>query len=592
MRSPARIFRHPATLVVIGLLLGELPWNACARGQQTGDERCSLAIKLVDAQTGAAVPGIIRIRDAAGENVALAELVNRGQGVEDAGPIHDWWVLSEPRTIAVPRAPLLVQALSGLGTELAEQPIDLTGRSQAKLEIVLTHFADAFRRDHRAGNTHLHLRKLSKAQAERDLREVPCADGLDVVFVSYLERAGDDLEYTSNHFTPDDLQKLSDDRVRFGYGQEHRHNFGSYGEGYGHVLLLDIPHVVQPVSIGAGITKRGPDAPPLQTGIDEARRLGGKAVWAHNRQGFENIPNWVLGHLHANNMRDGNDHGDYADPYYRYLNIGQRVPLSAGTDWFMYDFSRAYVLASQDTTPSEWLERLAAGKSTITNGPLLELTVDGRELGSVIELAAPRKVAIRCRALGRADFRSIELVRNGKLVRAASSRLEGGHFVADIELSLLIDAPSWLALRTPYQQASGGDGQRSFTQNEFAARLFAHTSPIYVQLAGRDVFDPATARGLIEEMRAELAKILAQAIFDDDSQRQSVVAVYEQAIAALTTRPGATRRAVSDCSGGRPLPCENCTPRAARYSQRSSFGSQQCGFQATKSGLRPASCTV
>ncbi len=365
---------------------------------------------------------------------------------------------------------------------------------------------------------------------------MPLADGLDVVFVSYLERAGDDLQYTSNHYTPDDLRKLSNDHVQFGFGQEHRHNFGSYGEGYGHVLLLDIPRVVEPVSIGAGITKRGPDAPPLRAGIDETHRLGGKAVWAHNRLGFENIPDWLTGRLQANNMRDGNDHGNYADPYYRYLNIGLRIPLSSGTDWFIYDFSRGYVLAERSVTPSEWLDRLAAGRSYITNGPLLDFTVDGRELASVIELAAQRTLAIRGRALGRSDFRAIELVQNGKVVRAASSRVEGGHFVAELQLDLDIDEPCWLALRTPYQPASGGDDPRGFTQNEFGARLFAHTSPIYVQLAGQGVFERATAQGLIDEMLAEVQRITAQAVFDDESQRRRVLDVYQDAISVLSKR--------------------------------------------------------
>ncbi len=386
------------------LLPGICPGLAVAEESQAADERCALAIKLVDADSGASLPGMIRIRDSAGRGVAIGELLNRGQGVEDEGPIHQWWVLAEPRTIAVPRETLVVEALAGLDTERTERTLDLAGREKAELEIPLVRFGADHRRHFRAGNTHLHLRKLSKTQAERDLREVPRSDGLDVVFVSYLERAGDDLQYTSNHYTPDDLRRLSDDHVQFGYGEEHRHNFGSYGEGYGHVLLLDIPRVVQPVSIGTGIAKRGPDAPPLRAGIDEARRLGGKAVWAHNRLGFENIPNWVTGHLQANNMRDGNDHGNYADPYYRYLNIGRHVPLAAGTDWFIYDFSCAYVLAKRALTPREWLDRLAAGRSTITNGPLLEFAVDDRELGSVLDLAGPREVAVRGRAVGRNDF--------------------------------------------------------------------------------------------------------------------------------------------------------------------------------------------
>ena len=122
----------------------------------------------------------------------------------------------------------------------------------------------------------LHLMKLSKQQADRYLREVPLADGLEIVFLSYLERAKADLEYTSNKYSLAELARLSHRHLHFGHGQEHRHNFGSHDEGYGHILLLDIPYIIQPVSIGPGITEKGTDYPPLQKGIDERGAWGAR----------------------------------------------------------------------------------------------------------------------------------------------------------------------------------------------------------------------------------------------------------------------------------------------------------------------------
>ena len=34
--------------------------------------------------------------------------------------------------------------------------------------------------------------------------------------------------------------------------------------------------------------------------------------------------------------------GSYEENYYRYLNVGLRLPISTGTDWFLYDFARVY----------------------------------------------------------------------------------------------------------------------------------------------------------------------------------------------------------------------------------------------------------
>lgn len=455
--------------------------------------RCRLTLELVDSKTGESLPGVVQLLTSEGQAVPLKELINRGQGLSEKAPISRWWVLPERTTLDVPSDRIKLKALSGLETELAEMEVDLTGKREHALKVPLVRFYQAQPKGYVAGNTHVHLRKLSKPQADRYLQEASLVDGLDIVYVSYLERAKDDLEYTSNNYTPKDLEHLSTDHVHFGHGQEHRHNFGPYGEGYGHILFLDIPVIIRPVSIGPGITAAGPDAPPLRQGIDEARRQGGKVIWAHNMYGFEDIPNWLTGRVHANNIFDGGTHGSYKESFYRYLNIGLKVPFSTGTDWFIYDFSRVYAMTDKPVTPRGWLDLLAEGKTYITNGPLLEFTVDGRPLGSTLELNEPAEVAIRAQALGRIDFQRIELVKNGDVVAHAKSRPDGKHFAAELNERLRIDGPCWLTLRTPPPPvASDPTLQAPVPENEYGGALFAHTSPIYVRFGGRGVFDRAT----------------------------------------------------------------------------------------------------
>ncbi|HVU86363.1 MAG TPA: CehA/McbA family metallohydrolase [Pirellulales bacterium] len=493
----------------------------------------------MDEATGEPLPGVVQARDAAGKLIPFEELVNRGQGIEEPGPIHDWWILPKVTTVMVPARLLKLTAFSGLETELATLDLDLRDRREASPKIALKRFADARRARLLAGNTHLHLKKLSKQQADRYLSEVPLGDGLDVVFLSYLERAGSDLDYTSNKYSHEDLHRLSHNHLHLGYGEELRHNFDAYGEGYGHILLLDIPIIIRPVSIGPGLTEAKFDAPPLQAGIEQARDAKGKVIWAHNRYGFEDIPNWITGRIHANNIYDGSERGSYRDTYYRYLNIGLHVPFSTGTDWFIYDLSRVYVETdpARPVTPTEWLERLAAGKTYITNGPLLEFTVDGQPIGSTIELAKSGALSVRARAVGRSDFKRIELVHNGQVVERADSRRDKGHFVADMELRLPINASAWLALRTPPRPVAGDpELQEPVPSNEFGGGIFAHTSPVYVNVGGDAVFDAATAEGLLDEMRSDMREIDEHATFANNAERQRVMHVYEEAIGVLAER--------------------------------------------------------
>jgi hypothetical protein len=498
---------------------------------------CSLSLELVESSSGNPLPGIVRITTEDGKTVQPDELVARGQGIDGEGPIHEWSVLPRATTIKVPAGPLVIQALSGLESDLFEHRVDLAGKREAESQIPLVRFARARSSGFVAGNTHLHLMKLSKQQADRYLKQVPLADGLDVVFISYLERAVADLDYTSNKYTPGDLARLAHGHVHFGHGEEHRHNFGSHGEGYGHILLLDIPYIVQPVSIGPGIMRAGSDSPPMQAGIDRARSAGGKVIWAHNLFGFEDIPNWITGRVDANNIFDGSHRGSFKDTYYRYLNIGLHVPFSTGTDWFIYDFSRAYVMADRPVTPTGWLDLLAAGKSYITNGPLLEFTVNDKPLASVIELDKPDEVAVRGRGIGRTDFKRIEVVQNGRVVARAATSAEEGHFVAQLDAKLSIDAPSWLALRTPPPPVKDDPLLREpVNKNEFGHEIFSHTSPIYVPLAGREVFDAEVAAGLLEEMKSDVREIEKQAKFANDAERRTVMHVYEEAIEKLSQR--------------------------------------------------------
>ncbi|MBX3415206.1 MAG: hypothetical protein KF708_21150 [Pirellulales bacterium] len=161
---------------------------------------CQLKLSLIDAKSGEPLPGVVQVLDHDDKLVELPNLLNRGQGIEQIGPIHNWWVLAGPTVLTVPAKEISVDAFSGLETErAAHQHLDLTGKTEATLEIPLTSFHDALKSWYIAGNTHLHLMKMSRQEADRYLSEVPLADGLWIVFLSYLERAEADLEYTSNN---------------------------------------------------------------------------------------------------------------------------------------------------------------------------------------------------------------------------------------------------------------------------------------------------------------------------------------------------------------------------------------------------------
>ncbi len=491
------------------------------------DETLDVRLRLVDAATSKDVGGIVRVfPQGKDEPLALPGLFERLRGLKPAKGAGGWYVVpAKGGRTTLPRARLRVEAVSGLETARASQEIDLRARPPAEVTVKLDFL---FRPDEEklaAGNTHLHLRALTKAQADEYLRQVPAADGLKVMFISYLERNEDDKAYITNRYPVGQPKELRGAGILFNNGEEYRHNFTAYGQGYGHVMFLDITRLVRPVSLGPGITGAGDDDRPLQPGIEEARRQGGAVLWCHNSSGYEDVPSALAGRFDALNVFDGSRGGTYEERYYHYLNIGLRLPISTGTDWFLYDFSRVYARAEGELTVKSWLEALKAGRNVVTNGSLLRLSVDGKPIGDVLKLDKEKTVRVEAEGVGRHPFGRLQLVHNGKVVQDARPAKAGGGYSARLVRDVRVTEPGWFAARI--------DGK---SRNELDQVLFAHSSPCYVEFEGRRRFDLESARTLLRRLEEAKADIAAKGRFSSGEARAKLLAVYDRAADDLRAR--------------------------------------------------------
>jgi len=512
-------FAYESSLLMAGNAVGTSP---CLLADAS---LCETTITLQDSETGESVPGLVRIVAKDGCHVPLETLFSRGTKLAKDHEAQSWFTVTEPARISVPESVITIEAFSGLETEITRQTVDLRKQCGKEITISLRRFYDAGKSNWYSGNTHLHIRGLTRQESDRYLTTIPKADDVDLVFVTYLERQGDDKTYISNEYSASSIHTLESPNLDFGWGQELRHYFGPGGEGYGHVLLLNLQELVWPVSIGPGLMGEGDDGIPLYQGMSEARAQGGSAIWCHNAFGFEDIPSWLSGILDAQNIFDGGGKDRYEDTFYRYLNIGLRVPFSTGTDWFMYDFSRVYVQSPYQPSVNEWLTVLSEGRSFITNGTFLELEVGSSLPGDVIQLQKPTRLPIAVMGIGRKDFGVLELVHNGEVIQQVKTRQVAGHYEANLNVTKLVEESGWLTARI-----SGG------AKNEMGVELFAHTSPVYVEFAGRDIFDPVTAEQLIEEMELAIEVIPTKAVFQDQTQWQSIRKIYDRGIKHLRVR--------------------------------------------------------
>jgi len=497
-----------------------------------------LVLQTVDVDSKNPVPCLVRLK-VKGETARSisTKFLNRGTGLPQNHPSRQWLCFPGTGEFEQVTGNLSVEAFAGPEYEVVKENLLIDEEVDLHVKLHLKRIADPGKYGWRSGNTHLHLNTISRAQADEYLRTVPASDGLELVFVSNLRRAKDEKSYVTNEHRTDDLKELSTPDLKFGWGQEHRHNYGSHGQGYGHVMLLNIKRLIRPVSIGSGIMGKGTDYPSLQRGIRKARAQDATVVWCHNAFGLEDIPNWFSGTLDAQNIFDGGGRGSYEDTFYRYLNVGLRVPFSTGTDWFIYDFSRVYAKVEGEFNQRTWLQALRQGRSYITNGPLLELNCGERGIGDVIAIDKPQKLKFSGQGLAQNDFGKLQILHNGKVVKETSSKAENGHFRAELEWEWNVNSPSWIALRVQSGHATipanAPTRPRAKGVNVFGQGLFAHTSPIYVDYSGKRVFHKETAQKLVKEMESDLDEILKKSNFAGDPEKMEVLRVYEEGIRNL-----------------------------------------------------------
>jgi len=132
--------------------------------------------------------------------------------------------------------------------------------------------------------------------------------------------------------------------------------------------------------------------------------------------------------------------------YYRYLNSGYRLPLVGGTDKMSsavpVGLYRTYARLDEEFSYEAWCRAVRSGRTFLSGGPLVTLSVDGCEPGGTVELSGAGTVSVRAEVRSIFPLDSLEVVRNGEVVMRAEA---GGGRQAEISEELRIDGNSWIA---------------------------------------------------------------------------------------------------------------------------------------------------
>jgi hypothetical protein len=206
------------------------------------------------------------------------------------------------------------------------------------------------------------------------------------------------------------------------------------------------------------------------------------------------------------------------DSYYRYLNAGFRLPLSAGSASGIraapVGYNRVYVyLGERPFTYDNFLAGLEQGRSFTTNGPLIDFRIDGAVgAGSDRSLSAGDSVTVTAAVRSRTSLEHADLIVNGEVYRSYPG---DGKSEIHIEARLSPAVPTWVAIR-------------AFERSRETI-VFAHTSAAYLRIGDESVRSPDDARYLMEQVDQLIRYTETKAVFQLPAHRDQTLSLYREA---------------------------------------------------------------
>jgi hypothetical protein len=277
---------------------------------------------------------------------------------------------------------------------------------------------------------------------------------------------------------------LSKPRTVLYWNQEYRSTI------WGHMTLVNLRQVVEPVFTGFADTTNPFDTPTNADSADRTHRQGGLVNYTHAAYDAadpyrgpytaKGLPvDVALGKVDTVDLNM--TYAGTVPLWYRLLNCGFRLPASAGTDCFLNRVvsrlpgsDRVYVHIDGDFTYARWIDGLRAGRSFVTNGPFVDLIAGGQRPGESVRLAGPGKIEVLTKVQWHLPLRRAEVVQDGKVVAAKEFAAEGP-WGLDWGQEVPVERSGWLAVRTSGPAHADNPG----------GEAYAHSSPVYVEIAGR-----------------------------------------------------------------------------------------------------------
>src|SRR5881409_2233533 len=228
------------------------------------------------------------------------------------------------------------------------------------------------------------------------------------------------------------------------------------------------------------------------------------------------------------------DHRITSEIWYRLLNCGFRLPAGAGTDAFPNFASlrgppglvRVFVKTGAALDHRGWLAGIKAGRTFVSNAPLLAFTLWGREIGDEVKLSpGSHRLTARVGLQSNVPVDHLEIVGNGAVV--ATVPLRGERTTAHDTVSIPVTRSGWYVLRAYSDRAE---------LPVLDLYPFASTSPIYVLVGDEPVRSADDAAFFVRWIERIEAETRASNAWNASSERENTLRELAEARSVFAAR--------------------------------------------------------
>ncbi len=495
-----------------------------ARLQVLGKDRQWMRVVVRDADTGRPTPARIHFSGPRGEYIAPYghhSQINPGWFMDYGADVlvggRSFAYVDGEFTTDLPVGELYVEICKGF--EYAPVRRKVTVRpGQKLLELKIARAADWRSAGWVTADTHVHFISPHTAALQAQ------GEGVNVVnlLATQLGRL-----FTNVGDIRGRVNVLEDDTMVF-VGTENRHHM------LGHMSLLGTQGLpVYPMCCGGpGEAWLGdPEFLTMAEWARENRQKGGVVIRPHYPYcGHTEDPVPILAGLvdalEIHNLR-GQDFP--TQEWYRYLNCGYRVAVAGGTDkmgaYCALGWLRTYARIDPDRPfdYDNWADAVRAGRTFSTTGPLIDMAVDGRQTGEVINMpASGGRVEVQARAECVWPLGKIEIVHNGRAV--AEKAAPRGARSLRLSVRVPVASSGWIAARCSGAPRHPG------------GYVAAHTSPVYLRCGDGRAFDGPAAEHMLALVEGGIEYLQTLATAFDEPSRKRMVKLFNEARRELKGR--------------------------------------------------------